>query len=231
MTAPDGRGRSWPPVPGRALLLALTLGLLLAALAPLGHLVTGGGITAMDLMSDPVELTGTPWYLGGVAALNLFLWAAAAGLLVVAGVGLWPGERRLAVAMLVLGLVAVVVALDDRFLLHELVLPHFGVPEVVSYAAYAAGALVLTAALGRVLLREPAAWLLVLALAGLAASVALDLTGIDSTVRRVAEETAKMVGASALAFFPGTVLVGRLRQVRGAARDAPRHTDHHGRSL
>ncbi|MGC5584398.1 hypothetical protein ACQE98_14910 [Ornithinimicrobium sp. W1679] len=55
----------------------------------------------------------------------------------------------------------------------------------------------------------------------MAASVALDLTGIDSTVRRVAEETAKMVGAAALALFPATVLVGRLRPSGGARGAAP----------
>ena len=202
-------------------MLAVLLGLALAGLAPLAHVVTGGGITAMDLMSDPVELTGTPWYLGGVAALNLFLWAAAAALLLVAAVGLWTRERGLAAAMGAIGLLTVLVALDDRFLVHELVLPHFGVPEIVSYVAYGVLAAGLVAAFGRVLLAQPEAWLLVLALFGMGASVGLDLTGIDSTVRRVAEETAKMVGAVALTVFPATVLVNRLRTSGGARGAAP----------
>lgn len=202
-------------------MLAVLLGLALAGLAPLAHVVTGGGITAMDLMSDPVELTGTPWYLGGVAALNLFLWAAAAALLLVAAVGLWTRERGLAAAMGAIGLLTVLVALDDRFLVHELVLPHFGVPEIVSYVAYGVLAAGLVAAFGRVLLAQPEAWLLVLALLGMGASVGLDLTGIDSTVRRVAEETAKMVGAVALTVFPATVLVNRLRTSGGARGAAP----------
>ena len=202
-------------------MLAVLLGLALAGLAPMAHVVTGGGITAMDLMSDPVELTGTPWYLGGVAALNLFLWAAAAALLLVAAVGLWTRERGLAAAMGAIGLLTVLVALDDRFLVHELVLPHFGVPEIVSYVAYGALAAGLVAAFGRVLLAQPETWLLVLALVGMGASVGLDLTGIDSTVRRVAEETAKMVGAAALTVFPATVLVNRLRTSGGARGAAP----------
>lgn len=220
--APSRRRPALPPIPVRAVWLAILLGLALAGLAPLAHVATGGGITAMDLMSDPVELTGTPWYLGGVATLNLFLWAAASALLLVAAAGLWPQDRRFAAALGAIGLLTAVVALDDRFLVHELVLPHFGVPEVVAYGAYAVLAVGLAAAFGRLLLGRTETWLLALAVLAMGLSVALDLTGIDSTVRRVAEETAKMVGAAALTLFPATVLVRRLRAEEGARGATPR---------
>lgn len=198
-------------LPRTALLLAVVLGLALSALAPLAQVLTGGGITAMDLLSDPVELTGTPWYLGGVAALNLFLWAAAAALLLVGAVGLWHRERRFATALGALGGLTGLILLDDRFLLHELVLPHFGVPEIVTYTLYGFMGLAVAVAFGRELVSRPESWLLVLAGVAMAASVGLDLTGIDSTLRRVAEESAKLLGASALTLFPATVLVRRLR--------------------
>lgn len=120
-----------------------------------------------------------------------------------------------------MGLLTVVLTLDDRFLLHELVLPHFGVPEIVTYAAYGVLAVVLAVAFCRVLLAQPETWLLFLAVVAMGLSVGLDLTGIDSTVRRVAEETAKMTGASALTLFPATVLVNRLRAVGGARGASP----------
>ena len=196
--------------PWTALLVVTLLGLALGGLAPLGHLATGGGITAMELLSDPAELPEVGWYSGGVASLNMFLWAGAIALFLTGAAGLWRRDRRLALVLGLLGLLSGAILLDDRFLLHELVLPHFGVPEIVTYAAYGLAGLALVAIGWRTLLRHQESWLLAWALLWMALSVLLDLSGIDSNTRRVAEEVAKMVGATALVAFPALLLTRRL---------------------
>lgn len=199
-----------PAPPWGALVVATVLGVLIGGLAPVGELVTGGGITAVELLSDPAEMTEVAWYSGGVASLNMFLWAGAGALLLTGAAGLWRAERGLAAALAWLGVLSCVILLDDRFLLHELVLPHFGVPEIVSYAVYGLAGFGLVLIFGRVLLRHRESWLLVLALVAMGLSVLLDLSGIDRDVRRVAEEMAKMVGATALLAFPASLLARRL---------------------
>ncbi|MCF6743470.1 hypothetical protein E9529_04120 [Blastococcus sp. KM273128] len=98
------RGADDDRVPGGAgarqrgwLVGAMASGLVLAGLAPLAVLVSGGSVAAMDLMSDPVEVTGIPWFVGGVASLNQFVWAAGAAVFLLAAVGRgtsMPGCRR-----------------------------------------------------------------------------------------------------------------------------------------
>lgn len=105
-----------------------------------------------------------------------------------------------------------VILLDDRFLLHELVLPHFGIPEIVTYAAYGLGGLALVLFGWRTLLQHRESWLLAWALLWMGISVLLDLSGVDADLRRVAEEMAKMVGAVALVAFPALLLTTALRQ-------------------
>lgn len=207
----DG-GRNLPPPPWTALLAVTLLGLALGGLAPLGHLVTGGGITAMELLSDPAELPEIGWYSGGVASLNMFLWAAAAALFLTGAVGLWRRDRRFALVLGWLGVLSGVILLDDRFLLHELVLPHFGIPEIVTYAVYGLAGLALVLFGWGTLLRHRESWLLAWALLWMGVSVLLDLSGIDADLRRVAEEMAKMVGAVALVAFPALLLTTALRQ-------------------
>lgn len=211
--APRAAGRpQLPRPPWTAVAVALAAGVALAALAPLGQLVTGGSVTAVELISDPAETNDITWFAGGVASLNMFLWAAASALCAVGAAGLWRAEPRLARALGALALLSTVILVDDRFLLHELVLPHYGLPEPVSYVAYALAGALYVIAFWRVLSRHQASWLLALALVGMGLSVLLDMTGIDSDVRRVAEESAKMVGAAALVGFPALILVRRLRR-------------------
>lgn len=210
---PGGRGlarirrhRGW-------LLGAVAFGLVVAGLAPLAALLSGGSIAAMDLMSDPVEVTGIPWFVGGVASLNLFVWAAGAAVFLLAALGLRHVDPRLSAALAGWGLLTAVLTLDDRFLLHEVVLPYLGVPEVLVHLLYVVAVLALLVGFRAVTAGQPEVVLLLLGLGALAVSVGLDLTGWDSTVRRVAEETAKMIGATALLCFPSAILVRHLRRL------------------
>lgn len=189
----------------------------LASLAPLATVASGGRIPVMDLLSDPAEITGIPWYVGAVSDLNLFVWAAGAAMFMLAGFGLRAVDRGLSRSLLWLGAFTVLLTADDRFLLHEIVFPWlFGLPQTGTMALYA-GLLGLILAWHRhTLMRQPEVATLALALSALGTSVALDLIGWDSTARRVAEETAKLFGAVAWSLFPAAIIVRHLHSLNGA---------------
>jgi hypothetical protein len=209
----DDTRSPWPWV-----VAAVVVGLALSAPAPLAGVLTGGSLDPMDLMSDAVEVTGIAWHAGAVASLNLFVWAAGAGVFLVAAIGLRRRDASLAAMLLALGLLSLVLTLDDRFLLHEVVLPHYlGVPELVTYGLYAVAAVAVLVAFREVFRRLPETGILLFAIAALAVSVGLDLTGWDSLTRRVAEETFKMVGAVAWAAFPAAVVVRHLEDAPATA--------------
>lgn len=193
------------------LLTAAALTLVLVAPAPLFAIASDGRIPVMDLMSDPAEVEPFPWYVGAVSDLNLFVWAAATAMYLLAAFGLRRAEPGLAATMAALSALTVVFALDDRFLLHEIVYPWlFGVPELVTFGVYAAFLAVILVVYRRVLLAQPEVVILLLGLVGLGLSLLLDAVGWDSTLRRAAEETAKMLGAIAWMIFPAAILLRRL---------------------
>jgi hypothetical protein len=113
-----------------------------------------------------------------VADLNLFVWAAGAAVYLLGALVLRHIDPRLSRAMAWLGAFTVVLTLDDRFLLHEVVLPYLpGLPEIVTYAAYGLVTAWLLAAYRDVLLRQPETVTLLLAVAALGVSVGLDVLG------------------------------------------------------
>ena len=72
----------------------------------------------------------------------------------------------------------------------------------------------------RTLLDQAEAGLLLLGLLGRGASVALDLAGWDLRTRRVAEVSAKLLGAAAWSLFPAAIVV---RHLNKADQAAPKH--------
>lgn len=198
------------------LLLAGAIAVGLTGLALLADLASEGRIRPMDLLSDPAEVTGIPWYIGAVSDLNLFVWASGAALYLLAALGLRQVQPRLSAALAWLGALTVLFTADDRFLLHEVVYPWvFGLPESIAFALYAAVLGLLLVWHRRTLLSQPEAGLLVLALIGLGTSVALDVLGWDSTTRQVAEEAAKLLGTAAWSLFPAAIVVRNLRRTDG----------------
>lgn len=206
----------------RGLVVVVVLGVLVTLVAPLVGAASDGAIETMYLLVDPVDVAGTPWYLGAISELNLLLWAAAASLYLVAWRSLRSSRPELASAMLGLGLVSVWFALDDQFLIHEErifeVLGAIGIAPALGPFEQPVVYLVYGLVLAGVLLRYATAVLrveglayLVLALGALGLSILLDASGIDLTSRRVAEEGAKLVGAVAWVVFPAHLLVGELR--------------------
>ena len=61
---PEGLTRQSIRAQRRTLLITGAAAVLITMLAPLAVVVSNGRVGTMDLLSDPAELTGAPWYLG-----------------------------------------------------------------------------------------------------------------------------------------------------------------------
>ena len=82
-----------------------------------------------------------------------------------------------------------VFALDDQFLVHEIFMPWiFGFPETVTFAIYAAMLAIIVLRFRGVLLGQPEASILILALVALGGSMTADVLGWEVTGRRLVEE-------------------------------------------
>jgi hypothetical protein len=91
---------------------------------------------------------------------------------------------------------SVLLWLDDAFLLHEEVLPtYLGVPELVTYGAYALAAILVALRLGSLVLRHPDGSLLLLAVGFFGLTVVLDVVSISwLPMRAFAEASAQLYG-------------------------------------
>lgn len=88
---------------------------------------------------DVQDLAGIAWYSGAVSTLTIITWAAVATLALVA-TWLATADRR---RMGLFAVLAVALAVDDAFLVHEAVGPENGVPQEFFLGSYALLAAVL----------------------------------------------------------------------------------------
>uniref|UniRef100_UPI00351A974A hypothetical protein n=1 Tax=uncultured Paracoccus sp. TaxID=189685 RepID=UPI00351A974A len=152
--------------------------------------MAAGKWTFAEISRDPSAQFGTPLYGGFVSTLGFAGWiiaAAATGLAALTQ----PLLRRL---MLPVCLLSALLALDDQFMLHDAVLPRFGIPEKLMLIAE--GLLCLRAVWPFLpaLLRgkQP---LLAVALAGFAASLLIDIiVRFDTGTALMIEDMAKFTG-------------------------------------
>jgi hypothetical protein len=116
---------------------ALLLGLLLLAgtslLAALSDQPFGHYSRDVKALSTAAG-AALPLMAGGLALLNMMVWASAGAMAVLAAV-IWPPRRRW---LLGFALLTILLALDDALLLHEEVGPALGLPEKGFYLLYAA---------------------------------------------------------------------------------------------
>jgi hypothetical protein len=155
------------------------------------------GVPVRDLLKDPAVLPTVAWYSGLLSHAGVVLWAAAA---TVAAFGFGVAGRGVPGTGLLLG-VAVLSALlmaDDLLLLHEDVIRGWGIPEVVTIAAYGAfGAAVLARNAARVI-SGPGFGTLVLAMALFAVSLFFDnlpkLGVVETVGQEIVEDLAKLGG-------------------------------------
>jgi hypothetical protein len=127
------------------------------------------------LFADPAEITGANPFTGGISTFSDMVWFAA-GAVCLFGATLVPGPR--AWFLLSAGALSVLLALDDFFLLHEMVLPRYaGIGERYVKAFYLMAAGIYAVAFYR-LLRGLWWQALVLAGACFTLSMALDTVAI-----------------------------------------------------
>ena len=92
------------------------------------------------LTRDPTDVAGVPWWAGSISRLTNLCWAVAATVNILAArVSVTSGRRP----WLLLGGLCAVIAIDDTMLVHEEVMPSFGVPEELLLAVYPLAGLVL----------------------------------------------------------------------------------------
>ena len=158
-------------------------------------------VPVADLLRDPLSVAEMSQdccglYYGALSNLGVLIWmGAAAACLFAALLVLVTGGWSPAAAFLIYGgLLTGLLTVDDLFLLHDYILPHFGVPQLLVYAAYGAVALGYLLLFARQILQHGAVAFL---FAGslLAASVGIDqVIHSDAPIRIFAEDGAKLMG-------------------------------------
>lgn len=159
------------------------------------------GIDYWYLVRDPNAVADQPAYFGFYSNLGVLLWAAAAATALLAAACLrqsGSADRRIRVLLLG-GLFCMVACLDDLFMLHE----HsylFGIPEMVTMAAYA---LLLLAFMAAALpIAHLTKWiLLAMSLVFLAFSALVDMADLTMPGSVLMEEAFKFSGIAFLAAY------------------------------
>lgn len=176
---------------------AILAGLVVIALTVIAVLATGQpvGLFTRDIRILGIEAgVEFPPYVGALSILNNLVWAMA-GALALCAAALVPARRLWAS---VLGLLLLVLAADDAYMVHESVAPELGVPEQAIYVLYAAvGAWLVVYSVRHH--RDDSTLALVVGGGFLAISSAVDLT---FSGQYLAEDGAKLMGALVLLTVP-----------------------------
>jgi hypothetical protein len=216
------KGLHWRPSAADVWTYALTFGPGVLLLAVVG-LQTRVPIPV--LMKDPlavVPLTTSccSFYYGFISNLGVMLWTAAAAICLFASLLLFNRDHRSddAIFLAAAGVFTGWLALDDLFMIHEDVLPLFGVPQLVTYAAYAGlAALYFLLSWRQILAFRPA--LMALALALLGTSVLIDIfVKSESALHVFVEDGTKFLGILAWASFHLGVAVETIKASVAAPR-------------
>jgi hypothetical protein len=97
-------------------------------------------VRVSNLTTDPNALNGSRFYIGLVSVLGVMSWSATVGIcwLGTAVLRHRPATHEQTRFLRLSGLITLLLALDDAFMLHEVVFPnYFGIPENVVYLGYA----------------------------------------------------------------------------------------------
>ena len=166
-------------------------------------------IPVEQLLRDPLAvaernpLTCCKVYYGAVSTLGVLIWSAAAACCLFAALVIWRRGAASAVLPFLLfgGLLTGLLALDDQFLVHENILPAFGLPEAAAYSLYAVLGLALLGCGRRIFMHSN--WpLFVIAGGLLASSILIDqIFHNDERWRLLLEDGVKFAGIIAWSTF------------------------------
>lgn len=160
------------------------------------------------LLQDPIAVIASSGhcchvYDGAMSSLGVLIWCGAAAICMFTALVFWVREGFSARTgfMAIAGTFTAVLTLDDLFMLHDIVLPRYGVPPLLTYASYAALALAYLVLMRREIIRHDV--LLFVAAGGLlAVSILIDQVYYSSSVvRLLLEDGAKFLGICIWATF------------------------------
>jgi len=161
------------------------------------------GVPFGDLTRDPADVFNVSFYIGFLSQTSNFFWATAAAVCMFAG---WVLPRQPAVHeprsfLFYSGLLTLLFALDDSFLIHDRIIPRLGIPETVTYLGYAGLVLLYFVRFGRAILKTEYV-LLGMALVFFGTSILLDVLEPPGLDIYLFEDAAKLAGILCwLAYF------------------------------
>ena len=177
----------------------------LGGMAVLGLVASRDTGHRAELLLDPTDTGGLPWYVGLVSNLGIVGWCVASIAAFFASLAARTGNRLAAASMLRGGsMLCGLLLLDDLFLLHSNVLPKaIGVPKLLVVTIY--GLIAVSWVLANLYeLRRTRYPILVLASGALGASIAIDAIFKPSgDFGLLAEDGGKFLGILAMATFFG----------------------------
>jgi hypothetical protein len=95
------------------------------------------GVPVEDLTRDPAAVVNIPYYVGLLSNWGVMLWSAAAAVCLFSAWVLRGKQGTATSWLLASGMITLLLAVDDMFMLHEDVFPNvFGIHEKVVYAIY-----------------------------------------------------------------------------------------------
>lgn len=205
-------GRAWPVTAIRVWTLVLsTLFLVAVSLLP----VKEPKLMFLDTLAaaEFAETCCRPYY-GFVSTVGIMLWVATAAVCLFCAVVFALAHRARAVVIFAAtaGLLSGWLALDDAFLVHEIVLPELGIAQNLVLAAIVVSAVAYVVANHRIILNHDK-WLLLLACGALAFSMGVDtlFQSLDPVLVYV-EDGAKFFGIFFWASFHVTTMARMLLQ-------------------
>lgn len=178
-------------------------------------ILTNSGFTLREILRDPAQQTGLSSFLGFVSNIGVWLWVSSVAICcfsLLAGVA--RGRSSHTELLVLLGLLSLLLAVDDFFLLHERYVYQKGI--FLFYAVFAVSLLVRH--FQRIIDIDGFSF----ALSGLllASSIVIDITQrkipLDYAHVQLLEEACKFIGAALWLFFCGRTAAERLSPVTGA---------------
>lgn len=176
-----------------AILLVLGISTALMSGVLLIHLFKG--VSIGELTRDPVVVLGGSFYIGFLSQVGIFFWAASAAVCMFSAyvIPRRSDTTQLKSFLFVSGLLTLALAFDDVFLFHEVVFPHFGVPQNLVFAIYVGLTLFYLVSFRSIILKSEYV-LLGMALSFFGVSMALDVIGPNGIYPYLLEDGAKLVG-------------------------------------
>ncbi|WP_158279827.1 hypothetical protein [Coraliomargarita sinensis] len=172
-----------------ALLIWLCLEVAMIAI----HFIKGASFYKMT--GDVTAIFQAPPWIGFYSQAGLLLWSAAASFCLLAYKSLRSRSNHATSSRFLLGTgcFTLLLLIDDTYLLHETVLPHYGIPQILVQSAYLAGSFIYLCCFRKALLASNYV-LLLAAGTGLGLSILSDTAHLWLLDRHLFEDSLKLFG-------------------------------------